>query len=514
MRLPLSKLRFVHGGLNTHIITTPSCRPLLLQHARPLQQQGLRLQIASKIAQYSSNMSTELDNTTFTVPIVRGKISSSSSNELDRSLFDLHVRTAAIDLPDARLTPQILKTGIEDVLKVRSLSNISKFVDQNGVKKHLIILKPEFTENDFDKLKPELRELLQNNGIKNLVPYTINIGYNFWKTDDLLASILPEELHAEIPTGFSTTGHIAHMNIRPQYLPFKRIIGQIILDKNPSIRTVVNKLDSIDTVFRTFEMEVIAGEENFNVEQSESGCKFQFDFAKVYWNSRLGTEHGRLIDTFKPGEAVCDVFAGVGPFAVPAGKKNVFVLANDLNRHSFASLANNIDINNVTNRVIPYNIDGRQFIKSSISELKRYTEIRKQFTYNDPVKRVKNFKTGRSVPAKVTVTIPTLPHHYAMNLPATAIEFLDAFRGLFKGQAADAELPMVHVYCFHKADLDNPKPDDQTIHNALHERVCTALGFDIAFDELSVHFVRAVAPTKTMHCVSFRLPKEVAFANN
>lgn len=50
---------------------------------------------------------------------------------------------------------------------------------------------------------------------------------------------------------------------------------------------------------------------------------------------------------FRPGEAVCDVFAGVGPFAVPAGKKRVFVLANDLNPASFESMENNITTNKV-----------------------------------------------------------------------------------------------------------------------------------------------------------------------
>ena len=72
--------------------------------------------------------------------------------------------------------------------------------------------------------------------------------------------------------------------------------------------------------------EVLAGPDDLNVEVSDSNCIFQFDFGKVYWNSRLNTEHNRIISKFKPGEAVCDVMAGVGPFAVPAGKQARFRL--------------------------------------------------------------------------------------------------------------------------------------------------------------------------------------------
>ena len=76
----------------------------------------------------------------------------------------------------------------------------------------------------------------------------------------------------------------AHLNLNDEYLPYKYIIGQIILDvcayihaqlvqslmnviqKNKGIKTVVNKLNTIDTTFRFFKMELLAGESNYVVE--------------------------------------------------------------------------------------------------------------------------------------------------------------------------------------------------------------------------------------------------------
>ena len=112
-------------------------------------------------------------------------------------------------------------------------------------------------------------------------------------------------------------------------------------------------------------MELLAGEPNYVVEQvrsspvlclliakhitqSESDCRFTFDFSRVYWNSRLHTEHARLVDMFQPHDLVADVFAGVGPFALPAAKKGCAVLANDLNPESYKYLTLNIKDNRVS----------------------------------------------------------------------------------------------------------------------------------------------------------------------
>ena len=68
-----------------------------------------------------------------------------------------------------------------------------------------------------------------------------------------------------------------------------RIVAQVVLDKLPNLKTVVNKLHEIDSVYRNFDLEILGGEPNTIVCCRESKATFQFDFAKVYWNPRLST---------------------------------------------------------------------------------------------------------------------------------------------------------------------------------------------------------------------------------
>ncbi len=100
-----------------------------------------------------------------------------------------------------------------------------------------------------------------------------------------MKKLLPSEI-SEIPTAYEQVGHLAHLNLRDEVLPYKHTIGQVILDKNPNLRTVVNKTGNIETEFRTFPMEVLAGEEDYDVTVKECGYTFSFNFKDVYWNSR------------------------------------------------------------------------------------------------------------------------------------------------------------------------------------------------------------------------------------
>ena len=108
-----------------------------------------------------------------------------------------------------------------------------------------------------------------------------------------IAAVLNDETNIENVSGYSFIGHICHVNLKPEVEPYKKVIGQILLQL-PNVKSVVNKTNEINNTYRNFAMEVLAGTDDFNVTVKENYVSFQFDFSKVYWNPRLSTEHGRI----------------------------------------------------------------------------------------------------------------------------------------------------------------------------------------------------------------------------
>jgi len=376
---------------------------------------------------------------------------------------------------------------------------------------------------DRNTWSAKLQELEQS-GTVGIIPYQLHLNYDYFTYSEITSAIIPppeKKNDDELPTGFTLAGHVAHLNLRERYWPYKHLIATVLADKNPLVRTVINKLDTVGTenAYRTFQYEVLYGPDDMNVTVNEQGCTFNFDFANVYWNTRLHTEHERLCSLFKEGEAICDVMAGVGPFAIPAGKKKCFVHANDLNPESYKYLVENVKTNKVGDYVQAYNVDGAQFIRNSAADLLKTNHSVRIFS---KPKRAK--KAAPAQPAHLLRTLiqPRIFSHYVMNLPASAITFLHAFIGLYSNIPSistsdirklfaphtDVKMPFIHVHCFSTKSEDNAAEK-----KSICEEISKQLQFDITPEtpDVYIHDVRDVAPKKRMFCASFRLPEEVAF---
>lgn len=259
---------------------------------------------------------------------------------LDKSKFEYDLEFTGIAVPCA-MVGEFLKSLKSHLHKYARMKRAVPCEEDETMK--LLLLDPYV---DFYVLPERVKDFIAEGTFKIVENVKIRIDFDYWSAEEILGAILPKDL--EFGASFEQVGHLAHFNLRDELLPYKNIIGQVVLEKNrATLRTVVNKIGKIESVFRTFPMEVIAGEEDFDVEVKESNCRFRFDFSKTYWNSRLHHEHESLVKTFNKGEWICDVFAGVGPFVLPALKRGCNVLANDLNPNSITYMKNNIKLNKV-----------------------------------------------------------------------------------------------------------------------------------------------------------------------
>ncbi|KAM0952393.1 putative tRNA (guanine(37)-N(1))-methyltransferase [Dioscorea sansibarensis] len=338
----------------------------------------------------------------------------------------------------------------------------------------LLLIDERFAKKGADELPKAVQAVLEGCAtrekfsVAELVRCRLTLFYDYWQMNELLEALLPEDM--VVPTGFETVGHIAHLNLRDEHLPYKNLIAQVVLDKNkPKIQTVVNKMDVIHNEYRTMQLEVLAGNHSLVTTVIENGIRFRVDLATVYWNTRLGSERIRLVDCFTSSDVVCDVFSGVGPLAISAAKKVKRVYANDLNPIAVDYLERNVILNKLERKVQVFNMDGRRFISTVFAGQNCY-----------PITQV------------------------VMNLPNDAVEFLEVFRGILgsKLKKDNCPLPKIHIYGFSKAE--NPEFD-------FHERISEVLGHKVI--EIDMHRVRLVAPGKWMLCGSFVLPPSIAFAD-
>eukprot|EP00899_Mesostigma_viride_P016586 jgi/Mesvir1/24929/Mv16908-RA.2 len=461
---------------------------------------------------------------------------------LDKAQFVSTLSLNALRIPKERCSAmmKLLKGHTLDLPRVKTVVN-----DPDNADCRLLLLATDMERAGKGapppppEVPPFVKEVAEREQLP-LVQHVLTLDFDYWSADYILRQLLPEGV--EVPSSFETIGHVAHVNLRDELLPFKQLIGQVLLLKNqPRIRSVVNKVSSIENEFRVPQIELLAGDADLEAEVKQYGATFRVNFAEVYWNSRLDREHARLVELFAEGETICDMFAGVGPFAIPAALAGCVVYANDLNPRSVDYLVQNASINKVAPYVHAYNMDARAFVRSLLRlpgavPLEERTMPDGAGKGGGDSKEKKGAAGGKAKPGSPGggkegnggataatmegrpsggptmsavagsdgATTAPLFQHVVMNLPASAIEFLDVFRGAFQQEAWRGRLPTVHCYCFARAE---------EMETQVWGRAAKAMGMDDASAlKGNFHNVRNVAPNKDMICLSFALPESVAFA--
>ncbi|KAF4649117.1 tRNA(m(1)G37)methyltransferase, partial [Perkinsus olseni] len=383
--------------------------------------------------------------------------------KLDRSEFTTHVSVPAIRVPAREVQkwtkdPEVSKC----LLRLPQIRPVQPDLGNPETEK-IICFKPDLTA---DKLPEKARNF-------GVISHEVVRGYEQMSTEEILRKLLPAEL--EVPSSFETVGHIAHFNLKDSHLPYKKIIGQVVLDKNPAIKLVVTKVANLKNEFRTMELDVMACAEgcdptDFVTTVKENGMQFKMDYSKVLTASRQ--------DLTPSSSVVVDMCCGIGAFVIMAAKKiGCRVYANDLNPESTRWCKENVKLNKVPPGLITVSTqDGREFVKKLVAK---------------------------------GVFSEKMDFHFYMNLPSIAITFLDVFVGLFRGHedAAEKARLLVHCHCFARED-----PPNEELYAAADRAMENKEGFKIDRKLVSINEVRDVAPNKRMYCFEFAVPKEILLA--
>jgi len=365
-------------------------------------------------------------------------------------------------------------------------------------------------ESTFPGMNPEVLSYLSSCNALPGPTFSITLDHNQQTVHSILSKILPDTVQPP-PTGFEQIGHVVHLNLKSHHLPYRKIVGSVILEcLSPTIETVVNKVGEVSGPYRTYDMEVLAGKQETTVTMHEDGIKLQFDLRKVYWCTRLSGERSRLLEEdFRSGQIIADAFCGVGALCVLATTKlGCTIYANDLNPEAVNYCRNNAKGNGVWPRKLNMIKPRPGFYVSCM----------------DAFRFIQNLGM-----------LPMLPHHIIMNYPLDSASFLSALRGWPIFCQKTDQIPIVHLYTFARADDASNIVENQRTSQTMQQppRDAINVAIDIVADGLisegraieksryqrrfldslgcnvRAKEVRDVAPGKAIIYVSFKVTREL-----
>ena len=323
-------------------------------------------------------------------------------------------------------------------------------------------------------------------------PVTVTLTARDRPLSRVLSSLLPAGAGPP-PSSYEQVGHVAHVNLRREHKPHGRLIGEVMLDRlRPSIRTVVDKVGEVGGPYRTYETDLLAGDDDYVVSVTEHGAALSFDLRRVYWCTRLEGERTRTIRReFRDGQTVADAFCGVGALCIRAAlERGCEVVANDLNPDAVEYCRRSAALNGIG----PGNPNSPGF-SVECGDARRFI-----------------MDLGMGGPGG-------LPDHLMLNYPSGSPDFLDALRWWPSGGEGASSPPRVHVYTFARGDGEgegsSPKrtaaeaavdavadgllPEGGYAEPSRYRRsYLDELGCDVTARE-----VRDAAPGKPVVCVSF-----------
>ena len=159
--------------------------------------------------------------------------------QIQRELFSSQHTVGALIIKVEHLK-EIMALRKEGLLNIPRCQSIVGIPSSTTSKK--VLLSPEIGYDSsldwpgIESLPLKIQQFAERTKAE-LTTHTITLDYDYWNTEQILRAIIPQEL--DVPVSFATVGHIAHFNLREELQPYKKLIGEVVLDVcaiNPEIK--------------------------------------------------------------------------------------------------------------------------------------------------------------------------------------------------------------------------------------------------------------------------------------
>jgi tRNA wybutosine-synthesizing protein 2 len=162
---------------------------------------------------------------------------------------------------------------------------------------------------------------------------------------------------AAAPGSWAVVGDVILVRLAED-CPRPKEVGEALLDLHGNARTVLERR-SIDGPHREPDVAVLAGSGETATVQREHGVEYALDLSEVMFSPGNKAERRRMGNVVDSDDAVFDMFAGIGYFTLPMAVAGATVTAVERNPTAFEYLRENVERNDVADRVGTYRADCR-----------------------------------------------------------------------------------------------------------------------------------------------------------
>ncbi|MDE1728468.1 MAG: class I SAM-dependent methyltransferase family protein [Thaumarchaeota archaeon] len=184
--------------------------------------------------------------------------------------------------------------------------------------------------------------------------------------DGILTKAEAEELYG----AFDQIGNIIILRVPDSLLSKRKIIGEVLLDKVKTAKSVYYQSSPVEGDYRIRKLELLAGDDKTETEYKEHGCRFKVDVEKAFFSPRLSTERERIAEIVEDGETIINMFGGVGMFSIVAAKKKKCHVYNiDINPDAARLCSENILLNKLKGTVESIEGDASRVIEEKLHDV-------------------------------------------------------------------------------------------------------------------------------------------------